>query len=178
MERIEIYSSKKKSILLLIGSLFFVVMGIYMFINAETFTSYKARSLIFVKGLGIVSVLFFGLGIFVSINQLIKNQLILIIDKKGLNVTPNKSLDDRIEWKYIAGFSELKIHNQKFIIIDVINADFWIEKEDNGIRKKIMKLNVNNYGSPFNLSTNSMQINHTELVKILNEYLNKYKPNL
>ena len=49
MERIEIYSSKTKSLLLLIGSLLFVVGGIYMFMNAETFTGYRARSPFFIK---------------------------------------------------------------------------------------------------------------------------------
>lgn len=66
MERIEIYSSKKKSLLLLIGSLF-VVGGIYMFMNADSFTGYRARSPLFIKTIGIASVLFFGLGIYIYI---------------------------------------------------------------------------------------------------------------
>lgn len=86
MERIEIYSSKKKSMLLLIGSLLFVVGGIYMLMNTESFTGYRTRSPFLIKTIGIASVLFFGLGIYVSIKQLITNQLILIIDRKGVNV--------------------------------------------------------------------------------------------
>jgi hypothetical protein len=38
-----------------------------------------------------------------------------------------------------------------------------------------MKFNKNNYGSPFNLSSNTMQINFKELMEILNENLIKYK---
>ena len=175
MEKIEIYSSKKKSLLLLIASLIFVVGGIYMFMNAENFTGYRARNPLFTKGIGIACVLFFGLGIYVSIRQLIQNQLILIIDKIGLNVNPKKSLSARIEWKNINGFSEIKIQSAKIIIIDVNNSDYWIEKEENGFRKKMMKFNVNNYGSPFNLSASSMQMNYSELMKTLNENLDKYK---
>ena len=175
MEKIKIYSSKKKSVLLLIASLLFVVAGIYMFMNAENFTSYRGSSPIFLKVIGIASVLFFGLGIYVSIRQLLKDQLILIIDKNGLNVNPKKSLVESIDWKYIEGFSELKIQSQKFVLINLNNSNYWIEKEGNAIRKKLMKFNVNNYGSPFNLSANAMQINYTELMKVLNENLNKYK---
>ncbi|MFE3868741.1 STM3941 family protein [Flavobacterium sp. LS2P90] len=91
MERIEIYSNKKKSLLLLIGSLLFVGGGIYMFMNAETFTGYRARSPFFIKTIGIASVLFFGLGIYKSIRQLLANQLILIIDKKGVNIKPDRA---------------------------------------------------------------------------------------
>ncbi|MCZ8145509.1 STM3941 family protein [Flavobacterium sp.] len=177
MERVEIYSSKKKSLLLLIASLLFVVGGIFMFMNAENYTGYRGRSPFFIKTIGIASVLFFGLGIYVSIRQLLANQLILIIDKKGINVNPKKSHNEFIEWEHINGFSELKIKSQKFVIIDVNNSDYWIEKEENGIRKKLMKFNVKNFGSPFNLSANSMQMNHVELMKTLNENLNKYKYN-
>jgi len=148
-----------------------------MFMNAENFTGYRARSPIFIKTIGVVSVLFFSLGIYASIKQLLVNQLILIIDKKGVHVNPKNSLTEFIEWKNINGFSELKIRSQKFVIIDVNNSNYWIEKEKNGIRKKLMKFNVNNYGSPFNLSANSMQMNYAELIITLNENLNKYKYN-
>ena len=177
MDKIEIYSSKKKAFLLLIGSLLFVVGGVYIFINAENFTGFRAGSPFFIKGVGIASVLFFGLGIYVSIKQLIANQLILIINRNGVNVNPRKSLTEYIEWKNITGFSELKLQSQKFVIINVDNSDYWIEKEKNVIRKKLMEFNLNNYGSPFNLSANSMQINYAELITTLNENLNKYKYN-
>lgn len=175
MEKIEIYSCKKKSLLLLIASLIFVIGGIFMYVNAENIAGYRARSPIFIKTIGITSALFFGLGIYVSIRQLLANQLILIIGKKGVNVNPKKTQTEFIEWKNINGFSELKIQSQNFVIIDVNNSEYWIEKEENGIRKKLMKFNLNNYGSPFNLSANSMQMNYAELIKTLNENLNKYK---
>lgn len=178
MDKIEIYSSKKKSFLLLICSLLFVLGGIYMFINAENFTGFRARSSLFIRVIGIASILFFGLGIYVSIRQLLVKRLILLIDKKGVNVDPEKSLTDCIQWKNINGFSELKIKNQKIVIIDIDNSDYWIEKEENGIRKRLMKFNINNYGSPFNLSANSMQMNYEELIEVLNDNLGKYKLNL
>ncbi|UYW01803.1 hypothetical protein K5I29_02440 [Flavobacterium agricola] len=177
MERIEIYSSKEKSILLLIGSLVFVVLGIFMIINAENPTSYIVRNQLVIIIIGTASVLFFGLGIYVSIKQLLKNELILIIDRNGINVNPKKSKTDFIEWKYINGFTETKIQSQKIIIIEVDNSKYWIEKEKNNIRNKVMNFNFKYYGSPFNLSANSMKISHHELMKTLNENLNKYKYN-
>lgn len=175
MEKIEIYSSKKKSFLLLISSLLFVAVGVWMFINAENLTGFRLRSPILLKVIGIISVLFFGIGIYVSIKQLITNQLLLIIDGEGINVNPKKINSKSIEWKNIDGFSELKIQSQKLIIIHVNNSDFWIENEKNQLRKKLMKFNFNNYGSPFNLSANSMQINYAELMKVLDENLEKYQ---
>lgn len=177
MERIEIYSSKKKSFLLLIASLLFIVGGIYMFMNAENFTDYRLSNPLLIKSIGITSSFFFGLGIYVSIKRLLANQLILIIDRNGINVNPKKSLTEYIEWKNINEFSELKTQSQKFVIIDVNNSDYWIEKEENIIRKKLINFNVNNYGSPFIIFTNLIQMSHVELMKTLNKNLNKYKQN-
>ncbi len=177
MEKIEIYSSKKKSFIILIASLLFIAAGIYMFIDAENFTGSRISNPLVIKAIGIISVLFFGLAMYFSIRLLIKNQLILIIDKNGLNVNPKKSLTEYIKWKNINGFSELKIQSQKLVIIDVDNADYWIEKEQNGLRKKLIKYNVTNYGSPFNLSANSMQLDYDELLKLLNDNLKKHKYN-
>ena len=165
MDKIEIYSSKKKLFLLLIASLLFVVVGIFMLLYFENIK----------KIIGLISILFFGLGIYFSIRGLVKNQLILVIDAIGINVNPKKSLSEKIEWKNIIGFSEIRIQGAKIVIIKVNNPNYWIEKEENQIRKKIMSFNTDNYGSPFNISANAMQISHLELIQILNDNFKKYK---
>lgn len=175
MEQIKIYSSKKKSFWLLIGSLIFVLIGIYSFIEAENLVFYRARNPIFIKVVGVACILFFGIGIYVSIAQLLKNRLILIVDQFGLNVNPKKSLTERIEWKNIIGFSQIKINSSKSVIIEVDNPDYWFKRENDLIQKKLIEFNISNFGSPFNLSANSMQINYKELIKILNQNLVKYK---
>jgi hypothetical protein len=173
MTRIEIYSSKRKSFLLLVGSLLFVICGIYIFMVADNPHKYRSTNPLFERGIGVLAVVFFGLGIYVSIKQLIKSQLILVIDEVGLNVNPKEAPGERIEWKNIEGFSEIKIHSTKIVIIEVNNSHYWIEKETNKLKKMAMKFNSSNYGSPFNLSANSMQINHSNLLKLLNENLSK-----
>ena len=175
MGSIEIFSSKKKSFLLFIGSLLFVAFGFELFINADQYIGYKFPSPIFTKGIGIISVLFFGLALYISIKQLIKNKLFLIIDKNGINVDPEKNSPEFITWKNIEGFSELKIQSQKMVLIKVNNPDYWIQNEKNLLKKKLVQFNFSNYGSPFCLSAVSMQITHAELMKVLNENLEKYK---
>jgi len=175
MEKIEIYSSKKKSFLLLIGSTLFVIMGILMVMKAENGSASRMQSPAFIKGVGIASILFFGLGIYVSIRQLIKNHLVLIVDENGLHINPNKSSSAQIAWNDILGFSEIKIHSAKLVIIDLHHSEYWIEKEQNKMRKQLMRFNFNNYGSPFSLSAQFMQINHNELMKILTENLDKHQ---
>ncbi|UQB68063.1 STM3941 family protein [Epilithonimonas zeae] len=173
MNKIEIYSNKKKAFLLLLGSVVFVVLGFFCFLNAENVRSSLFRNPFIVKIAGIASILFFGYGIFVSIKQLIKNKLMLIINEKGINVNPKK--DDIIKWEDIDGFSEIKINSVKIINIQINNSIDYINNETNKIRKNLMKFNLNNYGSPFNISSSTMSLNHIELLKLLNENFIEYK---
>jgi hypothetical protein len=175
MNRIEIYTSKKKSILMLIGSIIFVVLGIWLLMNAYNFTGWKARNPILTQGIGVISIIFFGLGIFIGVKRLIKSELALIIDSKGLNVNPKKSLNEYIEWKDVLGFREIKIQSTRILIIGVKNPDQWIEKETNSIRRKLMQFNLSNYDSPFNIAAASLDISYKELNDKLNSYLKKYK---
>ncbi len=155
------------------GSLLFVIGGIYMLWDAENFTSLNP---LVIRIIGTAAILFFGFGVFVSIKWLVKDQVVLVIDSKGININPKKSLSERIEWENIEGFSEIKIHGTKIIVINVNNPNHWIEQEENVIRKRMMKFNLSYCKSPFNISANATQLSHIELMKMLNKNLQKYSP--
>lgn len=175
MERIEIYSSKKKSLLLLIGSTAFVVLGFWLLLEADNLTGWRARNPIFTCGIGIASILFFGLGVFIGIKRLIKSEIALIIDTKGLNVNPKKSLNEYINWSDINGFEEIKIKSTRIVIIGVKNPDYWLNKETSGFRRKLMQFNFNNYNSPFNISASGLDISSDKLIETLNNYYDRHK---
>ena len=69
----------------------------------------------------------------------------------------------------------VKINGVKIIIIQVNNSEKFINEEESKIRKKLMKFNVSNYGSPFNISASTMNLSYNELYKLLKENLIKYK---
>lgn len=50
----------------------------------------------------------------------------------------------------------------------------WLEKETNRIKKKLMKFNMNKFGSPFNIAASGLDISADELNEKLNNYINKY----
>lgn len=175
MERIEIYSSKKKSLLLLIGSIAFVAIGVWLVLEADNLTGWRARNPIFIRGIGITSIIFFGLGIFIGIKRLIKSEIALIIDSKGLNVNPKKSLTEFIKWTDIKGFEEIKIQRTRIVIIGVKNPEYWLDKETSGFRRKLMQFNMNNYNSPYNIASAGLDISSDNLIETLNIYFEKYK---
>lgn len=175
MESIEIFSSKKKSFLLLIGSLIFVGLGIWFVLEANSLSDSLRKSPLLIRGIGVISILFFGLGIYAGIKGLIATRLILIISPKGLNVDPSKSKNDFIGWNEILGFDEINIHGTKIMIINVEKPTSWVEKEENPLRKQLMKYNIENYSSPFNISANGLNISHAQLKEKLNLYFNTYR---
>lgn len=167
------YTSKKQSIKLLLGSILFVTGGIFMFLNANTSsTKYNPT---FLKIIGIIIILFFGLGIYISIRQLFKNKLLLILDNDGITFNPKTNKEMRVDWDSITGFSVIKIHQQKIILIKVNDSQHWIEKEQNLIVKELMKYNFNNYGTPFNFSANQLELKTEQLITLFKKYLKANK---
>ena len=175
MESIEFYSSKKKSLLLLLGSITFVALGIWLLLEADNLTVWKARNPILTRGIGIASILFFGLGIFIGIKRVIKSEIALIIDSKGLNVNPKKSLTEFIKWSDINGFEEIKIQSTRIVIIGVKNPEYWLDKETSVFRRKIMQFNISNYNSPFNIAASGLDISSDQLIETLNNYYDRHK---
>lgn len=176
MERVEIYTSKKKALGLLLLSLPMTILGVLVFVCANGILDNKGYSPVLIRVVGAAIVSFFGLGIWVSFKQIISDMLVLVIDNAGIGVNPRKYPSHRIEWKNIDGFSEIMIKSSRIVIINVNNSYDWIDNEKNAIKRKIMEYNVLQYGSPFNISAVSMQVSHAQLMKILNENLLKYKP--
>lgn len=174
MNTIEIYTSKKKSILLLVGSLLFVGLGIWFIIDADNFSGWRARSPLVTRGIGIAAVLFFGLGIFIGVKRIIKSEIALIISPFGLNVNPRRSQHEFIKWNEISGFNEIKIQTTRILIIGVKNPNYWMEKETNTLRKKMMQFNIKNYGSPFNIAASGLDISSSELNQKLKEYYERF----
>lgn len=167
---IRLYSNKKKTALLLLGSLLFVGGGIFFVMYPESF----GRAPIMTRLLGIICIFFFGLAATVCVRYLLTNRLLLEITDRGLNI--GDKYKTFIEWQDITGFKEILIYSNPIIVILIKNSDAAIGRESNMIKKKMMQFNMN-YGSPYSLSNGNMDISHRALLNLLNENLIKYTNN-
>ncbi|MEO0895320.1 MAG: STM3941 family protein [Bacteroidota bacterium] len=166
MERIEIYMSKSKSILLLLGCVAFLVMGVFMFLWADE-VAYQV--------IGVIAIAFCSFASFIAIKRLIKSELAVIIDPKlGINIKPETTPTGFIKWEDIYGFREMKIESTRFVIILVKEPEKWIRQEKSGMRKKTLEYNLNRYNSPFNISTAGLDIKMDELIESLESYRKAY----
>ena len=159
----------------MIGSLVFVGLGFWLLFNAYNMASWKSNYPDFTRGIGVASILFFGLGVFIFIKRLIESEIAIIIDPQGVNLNPKKSLNEFIQWSDIHGFKEIKIQSTRIIVVAVNNPEYWLDKETSAFKKKLMQFNIRNYNSPFNITAAGLEISSDKLIETLNNYFKRYK---
>ena len=165
MERIEIYTSKKKNIFLLFLTIIFFAMGLFCFLNANGLSKDGKRSIVFIEAIGIIVVVFALIALVFIIKNLLNNQWVLAIDEKALHIRIQKYY--LIPWQEIIGFQELEIKGNKSILIQVKNPETLIANEKNFFVKKMMQWSQKMYGAPISIASSTMKISHKKLVSLL-----------
>jgi hypothetical protein len=170
---IEIPFSKKKLIPMLIGSIGFVVAGVWFLINPPKINNPLFGNPTFILVTSVASILFFGICTIYIALKLSGNKPGLIIDNIG--ITDNSSIiwAGRIMWSDIENISVIEIHRQKLIMLEVNNPQEYIDKQEIGFKKKMMQMNFDMYGTPFSITSNSLQIKFDELLNILADRIKK-----
>ena len=177
--KIEIPISKKKIILLLIGSIILVIGATLMTIKPETITLFHRKGFILspetVRIIGVLGIVFFGAAGVFGIKKIFDKKVGLIIDKKGITDNSSALSIGLIKWKDINGIELSQVNSIKFLRIGVKNPENYISKAKNGIKAKLMKINMNMYGSPIYITSNSLKCNFEKLESIIQSELKKNK---
>jgi hypothetical protein len=177
---VEISLSKSKLTKFLIFSLLFLAGGIWMIVsNPQTNNPFFNN--LFIKGLAMYGSTIMGLaGVYFFTRKLLDNKPGLIINEKGIHDNTSIFKFGWIPWSDIADIYEHSIQasiasKQYFITIGLKNPEEYIVREVSPIKRKLMQVNANSYGSPVHISTNGLKINHHELLELLRGALNKYR---
>ena len=173
MDRIEIFTSKKKNVFLLFLVIIFLAVGIFCFLNANELSNDGKRSIVFIEVISIIVVIFALIALFFIIKNLLNNQWVLAIDEKALYIRIQKYY--LIPWEEIIGIQELEIKGNKSILIQVRNPETLIANEKNFFVKKMMQWSQKMYGAPISIASSTMKITHKELVSLLLASLATYK---
>lgn len=173
--QIEIQLSKTKLILMLIGSIAFVAVGLWFIVSPPTisnpFFGNPTRLLI----IGVAATITFGFMGFYIARKIPDNKPGLIINNVGLIDNSSGLSVGQILWSDIESVSILEINKQKLILINVKNPKDYIDKQKSGLKKRLMQMNFNGYGTPLSITSNSLKIEFDELFNILNDRLNASK---
>ena len=170
-QRIEIPISKAKIFLMLIGSLTFVAIGLWLVITPTAFQNSFWGNTAKIEIAGYTSIIFFGLCSFFFIRKLPDYKPGLIIDNTGLTDHSSGVSAGQILWSDIEYISVVEIHRQKLIMIIVKNPQDYIHKHT-GFKRKMMELNFKMYGTPLSITSNGLKISFKELLTTLTNKLN------
>jgi len=185
MEDIIIRLSKTKLVVMLIFSLAFIVGGIYMIIDSNKSIN-NQHSGEFLIIIGVLSVLFFGLGSFFIAERLFTKKAGLKINDKGIFDYSNATSIGLIDWDDITGIETIQVKipvyeyfftvsSPKMLIINTSNPEKYIERSTNIISKEAMKTNNRMYGTPLTITSHTLKIKSSELETIISEKLKKRK---
>lgn len=172
---IEIPLSKKKLMLLTVGSLVFVIAGIWLIrLHSESnnlILKYTAVRI----AVGIMSILFFGLTLILNIIKILDKKMGLIISQNGIIDNSSGISAGLISWSEIENIDYLKISNQEFLIIEINDPEAYLLRIPNTWKRKIMGYNLKKYGSPILISASALKINIENLHNILIVKRNEFK---
>ena len=177
---IEIPLSRGKLIKLLFFCTIFIVAGLWLAVYQPQTSNPILNSSILKYGVGMMGVLMGLIGVFAFLTKIFDTKAGITIDQTGLIENASTLSVGRIPWTDILDIRETTVQGsfsakEKFIIIMVRNPDYYISKQKNAIRRKLMMLNAKKSGSPLYITTNGLKIRHTELKELLQRKLKEYR---
>ncbi len=145
----------------------FVIASIWLWTIAD---EQQRRSPLFVKGLSIIGVVFFGTGIIVFLIQLFDKRPGLIIDQDGIQINSGMGKGYFVSWHIITGFEVFAIKSTRLIAVFVNDPERLISAEK-PIKRQLMRANLQYYGAPICLTAGTLKIGTDDLVKLLKSRL-------
>lgn len=175
MEKLEIFISPRKTIILILGSIGFVALGLFFLLNPEQFIGWRIQSEFWIQVVGAASMLFFGFALIIGIKNLFRREPGLVFDSNGIAINMGGGFKGLVEWRQISGFSEVTVQGQHLIMIHLENPEAFIQSQKSSFHRKIMQFSLTNYGSPISLTATGMQTSYPELLDAVEKYFGRYK---
>jgi hypothetical protein len=169
MQKIEIPLSKTKILFGIGGSVLLVVAGIFLFTTISN--DYQGVNSMVVKAVGVIGGLFFSVTGIYGVRRLFDNRIGLIIDEAGITDYSTATSIGFIPWTDIAEIRTEQVMSSKFMLIFTKDPIPFLEKVT-GIRRKLLEANMKMYGTPFAITSNTLQYDFNSLEKLLRERLN------
>ena len=153
----------------------FVALGYWMY-QTDAYQLSKMRhhdSLLTTHAFGIFSMLM-GIALAaISLKTIFDNKPGLILNSKGILKNPKLSTAQLILWNEIISFGVVEYRNDTRLVVKVKDPDKYGGVSE-GIKKRIISVEAQKYGSPVTISTQFLKIDIEELESLCNSYLAKY----
>lgn len=160
--------SKTKIILTMVGSIAFLLCGIWLI------SSYAAVSVV-ISLIGILSLLLFGAGLIGGISMLSHSGPGLRLDSHGFELMATKIKTGPVSWAEVKGYRIVEIFGQKFISIQVKDPDAFLRRLGPTARALAQANMAEEFGGgPIGIAASTLAIDFNSLVALFNRYLQRY----
>jgi hypothetical protein len=171
-KEIIIKKNKIRMIVLMLPSLIFVGLGIWIAFFAPELNIKMLNGEIAKKIIGLLSIGFFGFGVILILKKLLNEKYAVKISQKGIYDNSSAINIGLIKWENI---ERIELMNRKCIRVVVNNPEKYIERQENNRMRKIVESNYKLFGSPIHIYTNTLEIRFKKLVDLINDELAKRK---
>jgi hypothetical protein len=178
--KVEIALSRTKLAKLLLFSIVFLFLGLWMIIKDPQVSNPVFNSPLVKILASYGSTLMGALGIYYFTKKLFDKGPGLVIDEEGIYDNTSAFKFGLIPWSDISEIFERSIQasitsKQHFVTIGLVDPDKYISREKNTLKRKLLEANAKSYGSPIHISTNGLKTNHHDLFKLLSASFENYK---
>jgi hypothetical protein len=166
---------KTKLMLHLLGASVFVAAGIWMFSldDASLLSRRRPADPVYVHGLGLVAIVFFGIFWLYLVKKLFDKKPALIFNNSGIVDNASSVSPGFIPWSEVVGAEICEIQNEKLLIIKVRDPQGYVAR-GSSLKQTLNKANYQMVGSPISISSNTLAIKFSELVSLFDQYQRKY----
>jgi len=164
MAELKLYKATSKSLKLILMSLLFVVIGVWLILKYDVGTTNYI--------MGWITICFFGLGIIIGFFQMFDRRPQIVINENG--IWDRASKKNEIKWEQIIDSNPININEQKFISI-ITDETFIYKKKPHKLTTKFNKAvgaqKINIHLGGINIDENKLN----ELIHQLKDSKKKYR---
>lgn len=165
-DRVVIASSKVKLVLLTVGALLFVAAGFWLFDIADSQRRYAA---IYVKGVSVLAIGFFGLCGFYGLLKLFNSSPGLVLDREGIIDNSSAIAAGRVAWREIRDIRVMSVSGQRLLAVIVDDPERYLDR-GNVLGRMFVKMNYKLYGTPIFISSHALKVKFEELEKQIQDF--------
>jgi hypothetical protein len=170
-QKIVIHLSKKKVVLLTLGAWIFVLLGVVVWIAADSQTGFAFWAF---RIIAVLAIGFFGFCGIAGIMKLFDTKPGLVVDDEGIYDNSSITSGHLIKWDDVCHFSTGEVGAQRFLLIYVDNPSEILLRH-NRIERIILERNSDVCGTPFAISANTLACSLEELSRIITDRFQRRK---
>ena len=131
------------------------------------------NSPMYVRGLGLLAIVLFGLLAIFFFRKLFDKKPGLVFTNSGIVDNASAVSAGFIPWSEVIGSRIFEMPQQKMLIIMVSDPEKYVDR-GNAVKRKLNQANHNMCGSPIAISANALKIDFSELHFLFDQYQQKY----